>query len=62
MREEGKESSPLALDRGAVVSVVRKSGMHQKEGCRQRPDRVGRRGGCESAENGCEGYECKEGE
>lgn len=57
-----KECAPLALDRGGVVRVVGKSGVHQKEGRCERPDRVGRRGGCESTEDGCEGYECKEGE
>jgi hypothetical protein len=60
--EKGKEYAPLALDRGSAVRVVGKRGVHQEEGRRERPDRVGRRGGRESTEDGREGYECEEDE
>jgi hypothetical protein len=53
---------PFALDRKRGIRVVSKHSMHQEEGCREGPNRVGR-GGCgEGTEDGCEGNEREEDE
>ena len=57
-----KERAPFAQDRRSTISVVSKRGMQQQEGCCECPDRVGRRGGRESTEDGRESYEREENE
>ncbi len=61
-KKKTKERAPLTLDWGGTVRVVGKRSVHQEEGRCECPDRVGRRGGRESTEDGREGYECEEDE